>query len=140
MTSADATLQPRAVPCGPELTVGVPTFNEQANVSILIGRLESSLAGINWEVIFVDDDSPDGTAGVVKAIGELDARVRCLRRIGRRGLAGACIEGMLASNARYVAVMDGDLQHDEGLLREMLCRLRSGKYDLIIGSRYRAWC
>ena len=132
------TMQPRPVPVGPELTVVVPTFNEQANVSILIGRLESSLADINWEVIFVDDDSPDGTAGVVKAIGELNARVRCLRRIGRRGLAGACIEGMLASNARYVAVMDGDLQHDEGLLVEMLRRLRSEKYDLIIGSRYLA--
>jgi dolichol-phosphate mannosyltransferase len=120
----------------PELTVVVPTFNERANIPILIGRLRDALAGIKWEIIFVDDDSPDGTAAVAKTIGELDGRVRCIRRVGRRGLAGACIEGMLASNARYVVAMDADLQHDEMLLGEMLRRLRSEDYDLIIASRY----
>jgi dolichol-phosphate mannosyltransferase len=139
MSPSDFTSASRpAAVSAPELTVVIPTFNEQANIPILVGRLEGSLAGINWEIIFVDDDSPDGTAAVAKAIGELDARVRCLRRIGRRGLAGACIEGMLASNARYVAVMDADLQHDEVLLSEMLGRLRSEGFDLVIGSRYLA--
>ena len=122
----------------PELTIVVPTFNEQVNISILVDRLQSALAGIEWEIIFVDDDSPDGTAAVAKAIGELDGRVRCIRRVGRRGLAGACIEGMLASNARYVAAMDADLQHDETLLSEMLRRLRNENCDLIIASRYLA--
>jgi dolichol-phosphate mannosyltransferase len=122
----------------PELTVVVPTFNEQANIPILVGRLQRALAGIEWEIIFVDDDSPDGTAAVAKAIGELDRRVRCIRRVGRRGLAGACIEGMLASNARYVVAMDADLQHDETLLSEMLRRMRSEDCDLIIASRYLA--
>jgi dolichol-phosphate mannosyltransferase len=120
----------------PELTIVVPTFNEHANIATLVGRIKHSLAGINWEIIFVDDDSPDGTSAVAKAIGELDPRVRCIRRIGRRGVAGACIEGMLASNARYVAVMDADLQHDEALLGEMLRRLRDEGSDLVIGSRY----
>jgi dolichol-phosphate mannosyltransferase len=122
----------------PELTVVVPTFNEGPNVPIVVERVARVLAGVAWEIIFVDDDSPDGTAAIVKALGDHDARVRCIRRVGRRGLAGACVEGMLASSARFVAVMDADLQHDEALLAEMLSRLRGGRYDLVVGSRYLA--
>jgi dolichol-phosphate mannosyltransferase len=120
----------------PELTVVVPTFNEVPNVPIVVERVARVLAGVAWEIIFVDDDSPDGTAAIAKALGDHDARVRCIRRVGRRGLAGACVEGMLASSARFVAVMDADLQHDEALLAEMLSRLRGGRYDLVVGSRY----
>ena len=114
----------------------VPTFNERTNVPLLVARLQRTLDGIDWEVIFVDDNSPDGTAAAVRALGESDARVRCIRRIGRRGLAGACLEGMLASQARFVAVMDADLQHDETLLTAMLARLRSGEVDVAVASRY----
>jgi dolichol-phosphate mannosyltransferase len=120
----------------PELTVVVPTFNERANIPLLVARLQRTLDGIDWEVIFIDDNSPDGTAAAVRALGESDARVRCIRRIGRRGLAGACLEGMLASQARFVAVMDADLQHDETLLAGMLARLRSGDVDVAVASRY----
>jgi dolichol-phosphate mannosyltransferase len=120
----------------PELSVIVPTFNERANVPILVERLSHLLAACNWEVVFVDDNSPDGTAAAVRAIGEADSRVRCIRRIGRRGLAGACLEGMLASQARFVAVMDADLQHDEKLLVAMLDCLRAGRADLVVASRY----
>jgi len=84
----------------------------------------------------VDDDSPDGTTEVVRAIGAGDARVRCLRRIGRRGLSGACLEGMLASQARFAAVIDADLQHDETLLMPMLTKLRAGEADIVVGTRY----
>jgi dolichol-phosphate mannosyltransferase len=127
---------PGVVRPAPEICIVVPTFNERANVPILIERLAKTLAGCDWEVLFVDDNSPDGTAAVARAIGETDGRVRCMRRIGRRGLAGACLEGMLASQARYVAVMDGDLQHDETLLVTMLDRLRGGAVDLAVASRY----
>src|ERR1700687_5399215 len=120
----------------PELSVIVPTFNERANIPLLVARLQRTLDGIDWEVIFVDDNSPDGTAAAVRALGEADARVRCIRRIGRRGLAGACLEGMLASQARFVAVMDADLQHDETLLAGMLARLRPGDVDVAVASRY----
>ena len=120
----------------PELTVVVPTFNERTNIPLLLARLQRTLDGIDWEVIFVDDNSPDGTAAAVRSLGESDARVRCIRRIGRRGLAGACLEGMLASQARFVAVMDADLQHDETLLAAMLARLRPGDVDLAVASRY----
>ena len=113
-----------------------PTFNERANVERLIAKLDAALAGVAWEVIFVDDNSPDGTAALVKEIAARDRRVRCLKRVGRRGLSGAVIEGMLASAAPFVAVIDADLQHDESLLPRMFERLRSGEADLAIGSRY----
>lgn len=119
----------------PELSIIVPTFNERANIPLLVGRL-SDLLACEWEVIFVDDNSPDGSAAAARAIGENDSRVRCIRRVGRRGLAGACLEGMLASQARYVAVMDADLQHDEEVLVPMLDTLRSGRADLVVASRY----
>ena len=113
----------------------VPTFKERDNVPLLVDKLARTLSGIDWEVVFVDDNSPDGTATVARKIGETDARVRCVRRIGRRGLAGACIEGMLSSQARYVAVMDADLQHDETLLTAMLAHVRHDA-DLAVASRY----
>jgi dolichol-phosphate mannosyltransferase len=125
-----------AVRSAPELTIVVPTFNEKANIPLLVERLAQLLTSCDWEVIFVDDNSPDGTAAAARAIGANDSRVRCIRRIGRRGLAGACLEGMLASQARYVAVMDADLQHDEGLLVPMLEALRAGRADVAVASRY----
>jgi dolichol-phosphate mannosyltransferase len=119
----------------PELSIVVPTFKERENVPLLVEKLARTLADVDWEVVFVDDNSPDGTAAVARKIGESDSRVRCVRRIGRRGLAGACIEGMLSSQARYVAVMDADLQHDETLLTAMLVQLRGGT-ELAVASRY----
>ena len=121
---------------GLELTVVIPTFNEAANVAPLIRKLDAALEGIEWQAIFVDDDSPDDTAGVVKAIAAVDSRIECLHRIGRRGLAGAVIEGAMASAAPFVAVMDGDLQHDERLLPQMLAALRADRAELVVGSRY----
>jgi dolichol-phosphate mannosyltransferase len=120
----------------PELTIVVPAFNERDNVVPLLDRLNTVLAGIAWEVIYVDDDSPDGTAEAVRAAARRDTRVRCIQRIGRRGLAGACIEGILASSAPYVAVMDADLQHDEAILPQMLDALRGESCDMVVGSRY----
>ena len=120
----------------PTLSVVVPTFNERDNVPKLYRKLEAALAGIAWEVIFVDDNSPDGTWDVVRGLAREDARVRCIRRIGRRGLSGACIEGILASSAPFAAVMDADLQHDETQLPKMLALLQSGQAELVVGSRY----
>src|SRR6266567_4950574 len=120
----------------PELSVVVPTFKERDNVPLLVEKLARTLEGVDWEVIFVDDNSPDATAAVARELGEADSRVRCIRRIGRRGLAGACIEGMLASQARLVAVMDADLQHDETLLVGMLAKLRSDQFDIAVASRF----
>lgn len=120
----------------PEISIILPTFREQENLAPLMARIAAALPGVRWEAIVVDDDSPDGTAEVAKEMGAQDGRIRCIRRIGRRGLAGACIEGMLASQATFVAVMDADLQHDETLLAKMLDALRSGEADLVVATRY----
>lgn len=121
---------------GCELTVIVPTFNERDNVAPLIERLSVALVGVAWRAIFVDDDSPDGTAEVVNAITVSDPRIQCIRRLRRRGLAGAVVEGVMASASPFVAVIDADLQHDEALLPAMYAALRAGSADLVIGSRY----
>lgn len=137
--SRDAAPQETANPgilSGAELAIVIPTFNERDNIIELVSRLRTCLAGYRWEVIFVDDDSPDETADLVRSLATQDHRVRCLQRIGRRGLSSACIEGMLASSAPYIAVMDGDLQHDETLLTQMHSVLSRGGIDLVIGSRY----
>jgi dolichol-phosphate mannosyltransferase len=124
------------VPSLLQLSVVVPTFNERDNVTKLFQKLEATLSGVAWEVIFVDDNSPDGTWDVVRGLARQDSRVRCVRRIGRRGLSGACIEGILASSAPFAAVMDADLQHDETQLPKMLALLQSGQAELVVGSRY----
>jgi dolichol-phosphate mannosyltransferase len=121
----------------PELSIVVPVFNEAANIAPLVQLVEAAFEDDSWELIFVDDNSPDGTAGRVKAIAAKDPRVRCIRRVGRRGLSGASIEGMLSSSARYVAVMDGDLQHDERVLVRMLALIRAQGVDLVIATRER---
>jgi dolichol-phosphate mannosyltransferase len=127
---------PQPASASAELTVVVPTFNERDNVTVLYRRLAAVLHNVVWEVVFVDDNSPDGTWDVVRKLAQQDSRVRCIRRIGRRGLSGACIEGILASSAPYAAVIDADLQHDETQLPKMLLLLASGEADLVVGSRY----
>ena len=121
---------------GPELTVIVPTRNERDNIVPLYDLLCSTLGERNWEMIVVDDDSADGTGEVVRWLGQHDRRVRLLSRIGRRGLASAFVEGVQASTAPYVAVIDADLQHDETLLPRMLSVLEDEPIDIVVGSRY----
>jgi dolichol-phosphate mannosyltransferase len=101
----------------------------------MIASLDKALAGLAWEVVFVDDDSPDGTAAFARDMARADPRVRCIRRVGRRGLSSAVIEGALSSSADFVAVIDGDLQHDETRLPLMLAALEAGA-DLAVGSRH----
>lgn len=138
LAAIDAYLTEQALAAPPpaELSIVVPTYNEAGNVEELVRRVDAALPGIAWEIIIVDDDSPDGTASRARTLYQRDARLRCLRRVGRRGLSSASIEGMLSSSAPFVAVMDGDLQHDPGVLRTMLDTLRRGETDLVIGTRY----
>lgn len=122
-------------PGNPELSVIVPTYNERENIPLLVHRLRTVLASVNWEVVFVDDDSPDGTAGAVRQIARSDRRVRLVHRVGRRGLSSACIEGMLSTASPFVAVMDADLQHDETILPAMLDKLDHEALDIVIATR-----
>jgi dolichol-phosphate mannosyltransferase len=119
-----------------ELAIIIPTFNEVANVEPLLERLALALAGIHWEAIFVDDNSPDGTADRIRSIGLTDTSIRVVQRIGRRGLSSAVIEGMLATSAPILAVIDGDMQHDEAILPQMVDTIRSGTADIAVGTRY----
>ena len=119
-----------------ELSIVIPTFNEVGNVETLVERLTTALRGVSFEALFVDDNSPDGTASRVEAVGRLNPNIRCLKRIGRRGLASACTEGFAATGGRYIAVLDADLQHDEALLPRMLEILRRGEAELVVGSRF----
>ena len=127
---------PAARAAAAELAIVIPTLNERDNVALVVQRLNQVLAGIAWEAIFVDDDSPDGTAEIVRGIAAGQPNIRCVQRIGRRGLSSACIEGILASAAPYVAVMDGDLQHDEALLPQMLQKIKDEHLDVVVASRY----
>ena len=113
----------------------VPTLNEARNVTALVERLEKILAHLDWEVIFVDDGSADGTVEELRSLALRTPRVRFLRRIGRRGLASACVDGMMSTVAQYLAVMDADLQHDENLLPAMFEVLASGEANLAVASR-----
>jgi dolichol-phosphate mannosyltransferase len=133
-TSGDPT-RPRSAEF-PVLSIVVPTFNERDNVRELVTRLDHCLAGVAWEIVFVDDDSHDGTLDKLRSISRSDPRVRFLHRIGRRGLASAVVEGALATSAPFVAVMDCDLQHDETLLPKMLADLSTPDCDLVVASRY----
>jgi dolichol-phosphate mannosyltransferase len=119
----------------PTLSVIVPTYREATNVPILFERIKRALDGAPWELIVVDDDSPDGTSNVAFALAAEDRRLRCLRRINRSGLAGAVIEGWMSSSADFVAVIDGDLQHDESILPAMYDALAKRSGDLAIGTR-----
>jgi len=120
-----------------QLTVVVPTFNEEANIHRLFDLVHAALEGHSWEIMFVDDASTDNTVSAIFALSKKFSNVRIIRRFGRRGLSSACIEGMLASTSEYVAVMDADLQHDERLLPNMLNELTNDhSNDLIVGSRY----
>ena len=119
----------------PELAVVIPTLNERDNIEPLLDRLHRALIDIDWEVVFVDDDSTDGTCERIRELSYRDSRVRLLRRIRRRGLSSACIEGMMATTTPYLAVMDADLQHDETLLPKLLAEAKSRELDLVVASR-----
>ena len=119
-----------------DLSIVVPTFNESKNIRELIARLERALPDIRWELVFVDDNSADGTHRLVREIARRDPRVRCLQRIGRRGLSSACIEGIFATAAPTIAVMDADLQHDEGILPSLYEEIQKNGADVAIGTRY----
>ena len=121
-----------------ELSVVVPTLNEVGNIEPLLSRLNVALAGIEWEAIFVDDGSTDGTPELLTNLAQGNRRVRMVRRIGRRGLSSAVVEGALASTTPIIAVIDADLQHDEAILPELYRAIADGGQELAIGTRYAA--
>ena len=121
---------------GLDLAIIVPTYNEIENVEKLARLVGAALSPLRYEIIFVDDHSPDGTAQKVRELSQTLPGVRCLERVGRRGLSSAVIEGMMATSAPVAAVIDGDMQHDETRLAPMLQLLLTQNADIVVGSRY----
>lgn len=138
MNDLASVIEQREVPKGAgfEVTVVIPTLNEVGNIRLLVEKLGKALEGVAWEALFVDDNSKDGSYELFVELARTMPNVRFIRRVGRRGLSSACIEGMMACASPYIAVMDADLQHDETRLPLMLDALRTGQYDLAIGSRF----
>lgn len=128
--------QPKLKSEAAKLAIIVPTFNECDNIVPLLDKIEAALPGIAWEAVFVDDESKDGTPAVITERCRTDPRVRIIRRIGRRGLSSAVVEGILSTSTPYIAVIDADMQHDERILRTMLASLEAGEADLAVGTRY----
>jgi dolichol-phosphate mannosyltransferase len=120
----------------PEISIIIPTYNERGNLTTLLDSLAAALPGVDYEVVIVDDDSPDGTSALARSLAQHNRRVRALQRVGRRGLSSATVEGMLATSSPYIAVMDGDLQHDERILPQMVAKLKNENLDIVIGSRH----
>lgn len=127
---------PVALRPAPGVSLVIPTFDEAANVRPLVDLIDAALAGVDWELVFVDDDSPDGTADAIRQIEASDPRVRLLHRVGRRGLSSAVLEGAAMARAPRVAVMDADLQHDPSTLREMLEIHTRGEAEVVVASRF----
>jgi dolichol-phosphate mannosyltransferase len=122
-----------------KLALVIPTLCEAENIGGLLGHVRSVLTPLQipYEILVVDDDSPDGTAAIVSRIALDDPRVRLLVRKGERGLSGAILYGWQNTDATVLGVMDADLQHPPELLPELISAIEDGR-DLVIGSRYTA--
>ena len=120
----------------PRLAIIMPTLNERDNIQPLVDRIAQSIDFPEWEAIFVDDNSSDGTADEVRRVSRRNPRVRVIQRIGRSGLASAVIEGACSTSATYIAVMDADHQHDPVLINAMVKAIEKGEADVCVASRF----
>jgi dolichol-phosphate mannosyltransferase len=120
-----------------KLALVIPTLCEAGNIGALLNDVRSALDPLHvpYEILVVDDDSPDATGAIVSTMAKEDKRIRLLTRKGERGLSGAILHGWQRTDATVLGVMDADLQHPPELLRELLFGIREGR-DLVIGSRY----
>ncbi len=118
------------------LSIIIPTFNESRNLEELVKRIFASLnsAGIDGEVVVVDDNSPDGTAEIAEKL-KASYRITVLKRMGRKGLSSAVIDGFSAAGGDILCVMDADLSHPPEKIPEMYKTIIDGEADLVIGSR-----
>ena len=120
---------------GSDISLVVPTYNEAKNIVPLIKRAEAALPGLDWEILFADDNSPDGTADVVREVSKQDDRVRLVLRLSDRGLAKASIQGMLSAKGDLLCVLDGDGQHDPEIIESMVAPIRAGNADIVSAAR-----
>lgn len=126
---------PAGDPGAPVLSIVTPTYNEAENLPLLVEELGSALAGIPYEIVIADDDSPDRTWEVADKLASADHRIQVMRRFHDKGLSAAVLDGMSVARGQYLAVIDADLQHDPSALPRMLDAVRGGAADVCVGSR-----
>jgi glycosyltransferase involved in cell wall biosynthesis len=120
----------------PELSLVIPTYNERDSLAPLMAELHAALAGIDWEVVFVDD-STDGTDRIIAYLSLNDSRIRLLHRdVNRDGLAGAVVDGLQLARGNYICVLDADLQHPPERIPDLLEAARANSADVVVASRY----
>lgn len=120
----------------PSITIVVPTFNERQNIAIFIDDVLGSVSELNCEILFVDDNSPDGTAAEIRSRAHTNSNVRVIQRMREHGLSKSVIDGVQAAMNDIIVVMDADLQHDASIIPQMLSNIESGA-DVVIGSRFK---
>ncbi|MEB3862143.1 MAG: glycosyltransferase family 2 protein [Desulfurococcales archaeon] len=121
----------------PEISIVVPTYNEAQVIGAFLDKVREELDKHTkcYEIVIVDDDSPDGTWRIVEEESRKDPRVRLVRRTGERGLATAVIRGIREARSSLVIVMDADLQHPPEVIPDIVRKAREG-YDIVVASRY----
>jgi len=119
-----------------DISIVVPTYNENANIVILVDRLAAALSGRRFEVIVVDDDSPDRTWETVDALRQTRPWLSCVRRLTKRGLSSAVLDGLVLARGEALAVIDADLQHDPAVLPALIDGLATS--EVVVASRYTA--
>ena len=118
------------------ISIIIPTFNEVKNIKDLIVHLMLLLINFDYEIIVVDDDSPDGTAEEINQLMKTNKKIHLINRIGRSGLSSAIKEGLIFAKGEYSVVLDGDGQHDPNCVLEMIGEIKKSKFDIIVGSRF----
>ena len=118
-----------------KLSIVVPTYEERDNILEFIQRTESTLVGMDFEIVVVDDNSPDRTADIAEKLNEEYGNIRVLRRPKKLGLGSAIVDGIKIADSCVIAVMDADLQHPPEMLPRLLKKIEEG-HDIVIASRY----
>jgi dolichol-phosphate mannosyltransferase len=121
-----------------DITLVIPTYNEAGNIPILVERVFNifSDAGLDGKIIIVDDDSPDQTWKVAENLQDKYPNLKVLRRLGKRGLSSAVLDGFAMANTEIVGVIDADLSHPPEKIPELVAPIINGEADFTLGSRY----
>jgi dolichol-phosphate mannosyltransferase len=117
-----------------EISVILPTYNEALNLPLIIPRLQAVLKPFSYEILIMDDNSPDGTYELAERLAADTPQIRAVRRLANRGLSQAVAEGFSVAKGKFMLVMDADMQHDETVIPDFIARFRAGA-DIVVGTR-----
>ena len=119
------------------ISIIIPTFNEIQNIIPLVQKIKVSLnSKINWEIIFVDDNSPDKTYEKIKSLKKDYSNIKVIKRLNERGLAGAVLTGLNSCSYEQIIIMDADLQHDPIFILKLLNKMYQNEASIVVASRF----